>query len=559
MPIAISKSDGTWHTPAVGDVAILLGSMPTAHQSFVDWTPKPTNWWPIRDDPVGTVCDDKYGTKDGVYSGNIAAGHPTANVPFSSALRHHVVIPGGVPFKGKADKIVGFECMFKTVNSGGLFGYQQNAAYVSGALGPLPAGYVPMLYVGTDGLIRGTLYPSGVLQGPFVADGVWHHVALLTSGATKRMYLYVDGVQVAYNANGAGFTTSGQVWLNHAQIGVICGSPTWPGSTHAAGAAWVFFNGEIRNFAYWGSGTMPSAAFDTRGDYRPRWYVPPSVKIKIGAAGGGSWLNSGLVGAPGNMAIPTVYGWISTEAAVRIQWIAPTTGAPAVAYQARSLSETGTVLFTSPEIKGVMNGTNGAVGYLSTNGMDFRFGGNGGGNALARMTKYQFQVRAKSSGGVWSPWSGSLKVSIGKPEEAYTFSEYRTRPWSASRANSAVAMDGMVYVNVPSNVSTTSIRFVLDLHNGSTPLFSANRKGHWLVNGVDWGDSAAELGTVAAPWDYSKAWSVGSPGANGLILRGSGWWHPNGWSIFGTVYMWGTETYLFQETRYHPEVPNGYW
>ncbi|MCP2256240.1 RHS repeat-associated core domain-containing protein [Prauserella aidingensis] len=64
-------------------------------------------------------------------------------------------------------------------------------------------GAYPVLYVGTDGLLRGGFWDgdtTGITSDNVVNDGDWHHVALTGDGTQQRMYL--DGQLVGSRADG---------------------------------------------------------------------------------------------------------------------------------------------------------------------------------------------------------------------------------------------------------------------------------------------------------------------------------------------------------------------
>ncbi|WP_214416964.1 LamG-like jellyroll fold domain-containing protein [Sphaerisporangium fuscum] len=111
---------------------------------------------------------------------------------------------------------------FKTTKAGVLYGAQSDT--LEDSRGPLPWGFLPMLYVGTDGRLYGQMADDGscgsMKSTAAVNDGTWHHVVLTSSGTWQ--VLYVDGSPVAsrskqimatrlpYASVGAGYvTTSG--------------------------------------------------------------------------------------------------------------------------------------------------------------------------------------------------------------------------------------------------------------------------------------------------------------------------------------------------------------
>jgi hypothetical protein len=77
---------------------------------------------------------------------------------------------------------------FKTTGSGVILGYQ-DTAYPDP-----PSQWVPAIYVGIDGKLRGTFWSGHsvpVATPNRVDDGAWHHVALTAGGSV--LHLYLDG------------------------------------------------------------------------------------------------------------------------------------------------------------------------------------------------------------------------------------------------------------------------------------------------------------------------------------------------------------------------------
>src|SRR5262249_8521261 len=99
-----------------------------------------------------------------------------------------VALPNGLI---SSRTVLTLELWFRTTGGGVLFGYQ-NTAYPAG-----PSNYVPALYVGTDGKLRGQFYngvAAPIATAGTVNNGGWHHVALVGNVTTQSMYL--DGALV---------------------------------------------------------------------------------------------------------------------------------------------------------------------------------------------------------------------------------------------------------------------------------------------------------------------------------------------------------------------------
>jgi len=131
-----------------------------------------------------------------------------------------------------------FEAWFRTPGSGVIFGYQ-NSAYPGG-----PSSWMPVVYVGLDGKLRGKFYNN---QTPIIAstttvnDNNWHHVALV--GAINTQNMYLDGVLVSGSPMTGNIGHSG---LIHSQLGNGWAGGIWPSSNNA-----FPFVGEIDHVRFW--------------------------------------------------------------------------------------------------------------------------------------------------------------------------------------------------------------------------------------------------------------------------------------------------------------------
>jgi len=138
---------------------------------------------------------------------------------------------------------------FRTSTPGGvLFGYAKDAV-APGAT--TSAAYVPVLYIGSDGRLRGelgTVDVAGAMSSPApVTDGDWHHVAIGGNGGSQQLYL--DGVQVG-SLNGAINLHSLGATRAYVGAGFLGGS--WPSQPHVTPTA-TFFTGSIADVAYYNS------------------------------------------------------------------------------------------------------------------------------------------------------------------------------------------------------------------------------------------------------------------------------------------------------------------
>ncbi|MFG1992112.1 RHS repeat-associated core domain-containing protein [Actinoplanes sp. NPDC048988] len=155
-------------------------------------------------------------------------------------------LPKGVVKRGR-DTAVELWFTVSAVQSGGpLLGYQDTA------LGTTPATGVPLLYVGTDGHVRGQFKttattPKPIDGGADLRDGKWHHVVL--SVAADVQTLYVDGVKKGTKAATDGVLDQSLLTFNQAGAGWATTPTAWPswGST-----AKRFFQGGLDEIAVYG-------------------------------------------------------------------------------------------------------------------------------------------------------------------------------------------------------------------------------------------------------------------------------------------------------------------
>ena len=181
------------------------------------------------------------------------------------------IINGGLSFDGINDKVtltdnlihdnttITITLWFKATTSGIMLG-QQNPAGNS---------FVPNLYLGTDGKLRGEFWMGLVnplASSGSVTDGTWHHVAL--TGAVNTQSLYLDG-QLMGTLNG----TIQQLDMSKNQLGIGTTGP-WTG----AGAA--FFTGSLDDVRFYNRALSAP-------EIQALAYVPPvAANDSFGAATG---------------------------------------------------------------------------------------------------------------------------------------------------------------------------------------------------------------------------------------------------------------------------------
>ncbi|GHK03909.1 hypothetical protein SY2F82_66120 [Streptomyces sp. Y2F8-2] len=190
---------------------------------------RPESYWRLGEEE-GTAANSaneaNLGKDRGTYqnvtlkAAGAITGDPGTAASFNGTTSR-VDLPAGT-LKKSRDAAV--EVWFKTIAGGvggPLVGYQDKA------WGTTPGTGVPMLYVGTDGKLRGQFWTG--TAGPItdmtknVNDGQWHHAALSMSGSTQSLYL--DGklsgtltgkqplqTNLTYNQIGAAYATTPASW-----------------------------------------------------------------------------------------------------------------------------------------------------------------------------------------------------------------------------------------------------------------------------------------------------------------------------------------------------------
>ncbi|MFW5472713.1 LamG-like jellyroll fold domain-containing protein [Knoellia sp. CPCC 206450] len=190
-------------------------------------TSRPESHWRLGETEGTTAHSDvavNLGKDAATYVGaTLGAGSSMAGSPDRSVMlggqNTSVALPKGVVRKNRELSV---ELWFKTSTQGlaaPLLGYQDKA------LGTTSTSGVPVLYVGSDGKLRGQFRtpaaPAPVTSVARVDDQVWHHAVLTSSGSTQTLYL--DGAVV-------GSTTGApdHHLLGFNQLGAAYATGTWP-------------------------------------------------------------------------------------------------------------------------------------------------------------------------------------------------------------------------------------------------------------------------------------------------------------------------------------------
>ena len=158
------------------------------------------------------------------------------------------------------------EGWFKTSVSGVVLGHSNSSS------SDTPINFTPILYVGTDGKLRGQFWngqANPITSTGTVNNGQWHHVALSGDGSSQTLYL--DG-QAIGTRNG----TIDHRDQFYARLGSGYTSSTWPASTTSTQ---VFpFKGDIDEVSIY-SRSLPAA--EIRAHYQAGTAAPQMTKATL--------------------------------------------------------------------------------------------------------------------------------------------------------------------------------------------------------------------------------------------------------------------------------------
>ncbi|MBI3333866.1 laminin G domain-containing protein [Candidatus Pacearchaeota archaeon] len=208
-------------------------------------------------DSVGSTNLPFYNTKD---PPSLIAGKFGNAIELGPSVIRYYQFPYGF-FSSKNS--ISVSLWFKTTSYTVLLGYQGFSLQSSPA-----GGWVPALYVGSDGKLRGEFWHGSVApitSSQQVNDGKWHHVVLSADTSAQRMYL--DGNLVG---SAGGISTSTHSTLKYGQLGAGRTAGGWPatsGGTDYGGAAFdevALFNRAVsaEDAYYLYATTYPSLPLD---------------------------------------------------------------------------------------------------------------------------------------------------------------------------------------------------------------------------------------------------------------------------------------------------------
>lgn len=197
----------------------------------------PTGYWRMRGNLLATVGPNaSYG--GGTYSWPTG---PISTDPGDQALGLPTGAWAALP-SGTLALASTIELWFRTTTPGGvIISYTQNRP------DGWAAGHIPVLYIGTDGLVRAGAYDtsSRVVTGPRATDGNWHHAVIQRSGNT--MTFRFDGNLIGSAGGGNGVWDEDSGWWSAAGTGAAA-TQAWPGGCRDT-ADPCFYRGDIDELA----------------------------------------------------------------------------------------------------------------------------------------------------------------------------------------------------------------------------------------------------------------------------------------------------------------------
>ncbi|SMD03222.1 RHS repeat-associated core domain-containing protein [Lentzea albidocapillata] len=203
----------------------------------------PGSYWRLGD-PDGTRIESQVRTnlgkddgtaKDTSWTAGAIAGSPDGARTFNGSSSFVKLPPGLI----KKNRDLAVEMWFKTTAGGPLLGMQH---FELGSATPPSSPQLPVLWVGTDGKLRGNFWngkTEPITTTGAVNDNNWHHVVL--SGSLGTQSLFVDGKFVASALGEINHLT-----MTQNQIGAAS-SDGWPGLP----AGVRYFSGVIDEVAFY--------------------------------------------------------------------------------------------------------------------------------------------------------------------------------------------------------------------------------------------------------------------------------------------------------------------
>jgi hypothetical protein len=190
-------------------------------------------------------ANDTIGAHNGTAVGGVTFVPGKVGQAFSfDGVTGVVNLPNNVlpyPTSGTSTNPLSFATWFRTTSGGVILGQE-------GAGG---SGYVPAVYVGTDGKLYAEMFWNGVgnpvVSAGTVNNGQWHQVAVTYNGTSETVYLdgaaiaTVPFTQTAYNSSGYSYT------LGSGMASSTDGWPAAPSPSHGL----YYFKGQLDEPAFY--------------------------------------------------------------------------------------------------------------------------------------------------------------------------------------------------------------------------------------------------------------------------------------------------------------------
>ncbi|MFG1993930.1 LamG-like jellyroll fold domain-containing protein [Actinoplanes sp. NPDC048988] len=244
---------------------------------------RPADYWRFAESgtwrPVNEVIGDDAHYSD-VGLGNTGGPFEDKVASFDGEASYVALGDGNVPRSGPVSVSLWFKMNAGASTGGVLYSFQSHEIWNDPDEDT--DAWVPALYVGRDGKVRGQFcYCDGatpITTGGTVNDGQWHHVAL--AAGTGSTTLYLDGRPAGTVDRTVEATDA---WNPYVGAGTTL---NWPSA--AADSTNGFFPGYLAEFAYYRS-ELSTAQVKTQFDARAKTPGPP-VKTVITTDPGGKWL-----------------------------------------------------------------------------------------------------------------------------------------------------------------------------------------------------------------------------------------------------------------------------
>ena len=239
---------------------VVTGSSAGYRSAIVNSAPR--DYWRLGESAGASVAVSEIADPDRVHDGTYTAATLGAEGTFAAkdntavtlnGTSSQVRLPEATLHSAPADATV--ELWFKTKKPGAIL------SELTKPVGTTPTNWVPVLYVGADGKLRGQFWDgqaTPITSTGAVNDDKWHHAALVSAGTTQTLYL--DGASIGTNS---GTVTHLSMTENYLGYGWTQGWPSAP----SAGAS--YFTGSIDEVAVYHRALTAAQVdqhFDARGD-----------------------------------------------------------------------------------------------------------------------------------------------------------------------------------------------------------------------------------------------------------------------------------------------------